>query len=348
MLDECFVTLNCDGLTGSHAPDAWRELATGRGWAGESELLGCCYELGSPVLTFDTEERPLFPLTRARLDETAELLLERGADPLQVGGQMRVTPLFMASINANERLVRSFLARGADPTLSVPDGNTSFKIMEESLRRGDMMERIVPTLAVLCEAAVERCRQRSDALAETLRDISMQAKADGLGVEGAGTVLQRRRKTPWASLPGLEDTGWEAFVDGRPAAEALHELAALYSPEYLRQGEAATQRAWYRQLVETNDALRLCGEGLLQRCEAWDVVICGLRMLDCLLTKKTAVRFVGLASKPELNGCVGTVSGDRTHRPETSPDSPFVERYPVELPSGKSIKCRAANLRLAV
>ena len=73
--------------------------------------------------------------------------------------------------------------------------------------------------------------------------------------------------------------------------------------------------------------------------------------------QSSLVRIVGLSSKPELNGCLGRVVGGRTEirnaRAEASPDSPFLERYPVRLfrnggrlESGKTIKCRASNLRL--
>ena len=82
LLESCFVAVDCTGLAQSEgAPAAWPRLAKSRGWAGESALLGCCYELGSPVLTFDEEERPLAPLTRERLDAVAELLLAHGGAP---------------------------------------------------------------------------------------------------------------------------------------------------------------------------------------------------------------------------------------------------------------------------
>jgi hypothetical protein len=82
LLESCFVAVDCTGLAQSEgAPAAWPRLAKSRGWAGESALLGCCYELGSPVLTFDDEERPLAPLTRERLDAVAELLLAHGGAP---------------------------------------------------------------------------------------------------------------------------------------------------------------------------------------------------------------------------------------------------------------------------
>ena len=80
LLESCFVAVDCTALSVG-APAAWPRLAKSRGWAGESALLGCCYELGSPVLTFDEEERPLAPLTRERLDAVAELLLAHGGAP---------------------------------------------------------------------------------------------------------------------------------------------------------------------------------------------------------------------------------------------------------------------------
>ena len=127
---------------------------------------------------------------------------------------MQVTPLFMASLNANERLVRAFLRRGADPTAPVPDGNTSFKLIERTLSDSpETAERYEPTLSALCEAAAARCAQRRDALADETARICLRAQADG-GILPRRISVRRRERLPiWARfLSRADEPPSEVFV----------------------------------------------------------------------------------------------------------------------------------------
>ena len=67
---------------------------------------------------------PLQSAAAAREEETAALLLERGADPnvQQRGG---FTALHAAAQNGDDPLVALLLARGADPALAAEDGRTA-------------------------------------------------------------------------------------------------------------------------------------------------------------------------------------------------------------------------------
>jgi hypothetical protein len=268
---------------------------------------------------------------------------------------MQVTPLFMASLNANERLVRAFLRRGADPTVPVPDGNTSFKLIERTLSDSpETAERYEPTLSALCEAAAARCAQRRDALAAETARICLRARADG-------GILPRKLDAFGPGLPGILPT-WAAFLSraDEPPSEVFLSLASAEVAERDSQGMAGQPGAGepgpagapplprlYRRLVEAGGASRACGEALLRRRREWDMLSLALRMLDALLDQFPAVRVIGLAARPEFNGQLGEVAGPRTEHEEGSPDAPYIDRYPVRLvATGRVIKCRPQNLQL--
>lgn len=118
---------------------AWAAIARGRGWSdNQTELLRCCYPVGSPMLTFDDEPAITASLTREKLDAVCELLLERGADPNALSaGKRGVSPLFMASINCNTRLVHAMLTRGGKPDARIADGNTPRGFTRAQLDGGD-------------------------------------------------------------------------------------------------------------------------------------------------------------------------------------------------------------------
>jgi uncharacterized protein len=67
---------------------------------------------------------PLQSAVAAREEETAALLLERGADPnaQQLGG---FTPLHAAAQNGDEPLAELLLAHGADPAMTADDGRSA-------------------------------------------------------------------------------------------------------------------------------------------------------------------------------------------------------------------------------
>jgi len=73
---------------------------------------------------------PLQSAVAARQEETAALLLERGADPnaQQFGG---FTALHAAAQNGDEPIARMLLARGADPALAADDGGTAADFARE-------------------------------------------------------------------------------------------------------------------------------------------------------------------------------------------------------------------------
>ena len=258
---------------------------------------------------------------------------------------MQVTPLFMASLNANERLVRAFLRRGADPTAPVPDGNTSFKLIERTLSDSpETAERYEPTLSALCEAAAARCAQRRDALADETARICLRAQADG-GILPRRISVRRRERLPiWARfLSRADEPPSEVFV-----SMASAELAERDSQGAGEPGPAGAPPlpSLYRRLAEAGGASRACGEALLRRRREWDMLSLALRMLDALLDQFPAVRVIGLAARPEFNGQLGEVTGPRTEH-EASPDAPYMDRYPVRLvATGRVIKCRPQNLQL--
>ena len=259
---------------------------------------------------------------------------------------MQVTPLFMASLNANERLVRAFLRRGADPTAPVPDGNTSFKLIERTLSDSpETAERYEPTLSALCEAAAARCAQRRDALADETARICLRAQADG-GILPRRISVRRRERLPiWARfLSRADEPPSEVFV-----SMASAELAERDSQGAGEPGPAGAPPlpSLYQLLVEAGGASRACGEALLRRRREWDMLSLALRMLDALLDQFPAVRVIGLAARPEFNGQLGEVAGPRTEHEEASPDAPYLDRYPVRLvATGRVIKCRPQNLQL--
>ena len=217
LLECTFVAVDGKGL--KEGPPAWRAIAHGRGWAGETEMLGCCCRrrgvrtcdsqttstpwisrshtplctdaIGSPVLSFDVDDPAQGKLTREKLDVAAERLLAHGADPMAVGGQMKVTPLFMAALNANCRLLRAFLARGADPRPPIGDGsgNTALSIcrlhVEEETNMGaEAVAEFATAIHLLeegCEVAAQRqCEELHAGLKSALHAICTEAKRDGL------------------------------------------------------------------------------------------------------------------------------------------------------------------------
>ena len=265
---------------------------------------------------------------------------------MHVGGTMRVTPLFMASLNANERLVKAFLKAGADPTVPIPDGSTGVKIIEDYLSTSPhavaaVAAKYASTLEVLCEAAVARFVERRDALAVAMSKIVVEAVDEGV-------------VNPQELSTDKTNAFAELFINRRDEPpEAVFLSMASSFLEMRNRGEADDPDVpqlpeLYKQLITAGGASQSCGEALVRRHEAWFMMEIALRMLDRILEQYPSVHIVGLASKPEYNGQPGFVAGKReASEQRATPNDKYVDRYPVRLTaSGRTIKVRPQNLRL--
>ena len=135
LLDEVHCTADSDGVI---AGDLFLTLMKeGSGGQGMSTLLSCCYGAEYQHTTRDGDRLVFETTTEDGLNKAAVLLLGRGASPMkqappgrQPEGNHSMYPLFMATVNANVKLVRAFLkaSPSADPGVTVDDGNSALVV----------------------------------------------------------------------------------------------------------------------------------------------------------------------------------------------------------------------------
>lgn len=308
LFDVCFVRVDAASL--KQGPTAWRRLAQSRGWAGETEMLGCCYKVGSPVLQLD-DVAPEDAASQADLDATAEMLLRHGASPTALGGTKNVSPLFMAALNANARLVGAFLAAGADPDAPIGDGTGN-------------------TPRIACRSCFEESGNDEYAPVVAMLDNAARALEDA-----------RRRALPteaWATLDAICE---DAYAEGvlPPAMPAQHIIGVrIADPEQRRR----LRRCAVDKLTEKRmHTLTSNGDRDIDHdAESYKQLV---RMIERTLRSFPAVRITGLTGKPELNGQIGELAGECT-----GDASRGDVRYPVRMRSGNSwrmVKVKAQNLR---
>ena len=225
---------------------------------------------------------------------------------------MGTTPLFMASLNANRRLVHAFLDKGADPDAPIGDGsgNTARSACRDGMRNGGGEEAFAPVLQMLEDASRAR-RARREARQKELRE-----------------TLHSEARSTFDAI--CEDAVREGILPEGLAAVARGDAAQRH----------AARSAMLKQLVDA----RLHGGSLTnldpqdQRHQEYLALI---EIIERTLRLFPAVRIAGLTGKPELNGQVAHISGERTG--DITDGS---VRYPVRLvASERVVKVKPQNLR---